>query len=362
MQTQNTKKQREYLQAKLRSNAPLKRRRGAIAFVVAGSMIMLMGFAALGVDYGVLTADVNRLQRGADAGALAGATKLKSTGNDVNDTAAAKNLAVQIAAQNNVAVDINQIVVSDNARQIRVPADYTRKLMFARVIGLNTANVGRAATARIKGFSPPQISPIAISETLHNQMKADFAAGLTPTKSYDELLVNNKRESFDQTRFMLLNLDPSGSKSPSQMRDQITGDGKERAILIYPGEDADSVEDVDRVNSSSQGKFYVEAMETLFSRAEASPWFDAPLNGNIDANVGTDYANLLAGTEPANHPRVLNIIVSPDTGPHNNYKAPVKTFAPVYIERVFSDSRGLHTVFRFLPSNYGVKGGSYLLE
>lgn len=52
------------------------RRRGAIAFVVAGSMVALMGFAALAVDYGLLNADVNRLQRGCDAGALAGASKL----------------------------------------------------------------------------------------------------------------------------------------------------------------------------------------------------------------------------------------------------------------------------------------------
>lgn len=56
-----------------------KPRRGTILHVVAFSLILIGGCAALAVDYSILIADKNQLQRAVDAAALGGATELPAT-------------------------------------------------------------------------------------------------------------------------------------------------------------------------------------------------------------------------------------------------------------------------------------------
>jgi hypothetical protein len=111
---------------------------------------------------------------------------------------------------------------------------------------------------------------------------------------------------------------------------------------------------------------YVDGMTTIFQRAAASPWFDtAAVSGFIGASNGVDYASLLAGLEAPNHPRVLNLIVTPDAASKNGtYEAPIVDVAPVYVERVYFDTSGnLRTVFRFLPPKFGASGGgAYLFD
>src|ERR1700743_686014 len=53
-----------------------RRERGAVSVLVALSMVVLLGFAALGVDYGYLAYSQRRLQSATDAAALAGAVDL----------------------------------------------------------------------------------------------------------------------------------------------------------------------------------------------------------------------------------------------------------------------------------------------
>src|SRR5688572_23603311 len=81
------------------------RRRGTVLHVVAGSLILLCGCAALAVDYGILISDKNHLQRVCDAAALGGATKL-------TDTTAATNTARLVAGQNKFVDDnINDLSI-----------------------------------------------------------------------------------------------------------------------------------------------------------------------------------------------------------------------------------------------------------
>jgi hypothetical protein len=336
------------------------RRRGAIAVIVVFALILLMGAAAIAVDYGVLNADVNRLQRGCDAGALAGATKLKSTGDDTVDVANAKALAVDIARRNKVTVNINDIVISDGNRQIYVPARYERSLFFARVFNWRTSVVSRAASARKIGLSTPKISPIGISNTLLAQMKSDYAAGITGAKSYDQALVNLKKDSFDTSKFMLFDLRSQPAKSPEHMMRQLVGTEVETVELgANAGAGVYDTETILNANTSSQYQKYVDGMTEIFNRAAASPWFDTPVNGAIDTAVGAHYANILAGTEPADNPRILNLIVTPDApSTHGTYEAPVVDFAPVYVERVYSAGGTFHTVFRYLPQQFAAQSSA----
>jgi len=75
----------------------LRRRRGAVAIVVALLLLVFVGMAALVVDLGYLTTTRAQLQAAADAGAHAGAMQLDGTEEGL---AAAVEAAVAIAAIN----------------------------------------------------------------------------------------------------------------------------------------------------------------------------------------------------------------------------------------------------------------------
>lgn len=60
----------------LRLRAAPADQRGAVSVVVAISLVVLLGFASLAVDYGYLAYSQRRLQSATDAAALAGAVDL----------------------------------------------------------------------------------------------------------------------------------------------------------------------------------------------------------------------------------------------------------------------------------------------
>ncbi len=86
----------------------LKEERGAVAIIIAISIVMLISFAALAVDLGHLYVVRNELQDAADAGALAGARFLHNEDGTVNEGA---NQIAYDAATANIsegnAVDVN---------------------------------------------------------------------------------------------------------------------------------------------------------------------------------------------------------------------------------------------------------------
>lgn len=87
----------------------LRDQNGGVIVLVAVSMIVLLGFAALAVDVGHLVAARNELQNAADAGALAGAQVLYNDNGTVIDTGA-NQVGYNAARANNsdqVPVDVN---------------------------------------------------------------------------------------------------------------------------------------------------------------------------------------------------------------------------------------------------------------
>jgi len=167
------------------------KRRGAVAPLVAISCTVLIGFAALAVDVGMLYNVRAELQRTADSAALAAAWELydqdRLTGTPymADDILAARQTAADYAVINAVhgvfpTVDMNganaldgDIVVGTldnpdnlleslstadldltNAIQVTVRRDETRNgpisLMFANIFGISTSNITASATAAIK--------------------------------------------------------------------------------------------------------------------------------------------------------------------------------------------------------------------
>lgn len=76
-----------------------RHRRGGVAVIIALSMVVLMGFAALVVDLGYARLVQSQLQSAADAAAMGGAARLDGTVAGLDD---ARETAVAVAAMNEV--------------------------------------------------------------------------------------------------------------------------------------------------------------------------------------------------------------------------------------------------------------------
>ena len=191
-------------------------RRGASLVLVCVCSFLLLGFAALGVDVGLLYVARAELQRTADAAALAGASGLATDGalarEDATVSAEVYARAREVAEKNDVLGTPYHLIESEleyghiadpndfhspfvqvspsQANAIRVTlrratgtVDGPIPLAFAWVFGRRTANVAATATAlldeRMIGFrppppetAPPLVIPFTMKQDLYEQQSA----------------------------------------------------------------------------------------------------------------------------------------------------------------------------------------------
>ena len=114
--------------------------RGAAAVIVAVSMVVLMGFAALAIDLGAAYAEQQQLRNGADAGALAIAETCARGGcvDSADKFAKANKLDGQATGEIVGAIGANSVTVQTSA---------TRQNWFAGVLGVPTTELSARATA-----------------------------------------------------------------------------------------------------------------------------------------------------------------------------------------------------------------------
>ncbi len=188
---------------------PLANSRGAVAVMVAITLVVLLAMAAGALDIGHALVARNELQNAADAGALAGARALgllyegmpqssystyTLSGADATTiiTAVQSTAVLNAAAGVNISVNAGdiQIGIWDSATRtftptVNVPRSVrvlTRRdgsgngpisTFLARVIGMNSINVNAVATAELTaiGSTPPAALdlPVAISQLFFSQ-------------------------------------------------------------------------------------------------------------------------------------------------------------------------------------------------
>jgi hypothetical protein len=125
--------------------------KGFVLVMVALTLVILIGFVALGVDSGALYSARTAAQEAADAAALAGAFTFINTPT-ATQPAAATNVAKQIAANNKilgkaiVAGDVSVAVDTANKR-VTVTINTTQNTFFAKALGTKTADIGVTAIA-----------------------------------------------------------------------------------------------------------------------------------------------------------------------------------------------------------------------
>ena len=316
------------------------KRGGSVVVIVGVSMVGLLGFCSLGVDYGILVATKNRLQRTCDAAALAGAAELNA--NTAAAQAMAKYYAEQTAYENGVPV--SEITVSfPDAKRVSVTASRRVNTLFARAIGIlsNKVNAGAIAGRQVlKGV--PGAAPIAI--TVEDYKK--FSYKLQPNGKMDSPLFNakmirNHSQDFEDGTFVAMDLRPGNNgKSGAHFQNDLANGYEGETKLDEPVHNA--------LNSAlnSQGAKMVDAINDRIARAKQAPWLDSglPAQGQgtkIDNIKGVETipnSDLRRYTFPNyqnDNPRIMTIMVAnPNDADNSNAMITAVKFAPVYIESV----------------------------
>jgi hypothetical protein len=118
---------------------------------VAIALTVLMGFAALAVDIGVLHSARASAQRAADAAALAGAFTFVVDSTSPQPGAAVTH-AVSVATSNTIfgaPISAGDVSVTTNvgAQTVTVRVTHRQRTFFAGVLGMNSVTIGATATA-----------------------------------------------------------------------------------------------------------------------------------------------------------------------------------------------------------------------
>jgi hypothetical protein len=128
-----------------------EQQQGFVMVMVALTLVILIGFVALGVDSGALYSARTAAQEAADAAALAGAFTFINNPTATQPTTAT-NFAKQIAVNNKIlgkaitAADVNVAVDTTNKR-VTVTINTTQNTFFARALGTSSAAIGVTAIA-----------------------------------------------------------------------------------------------------------------------------------------------------------------------------------------------------------------------
>lgn len=147
--------------------------RGGIAVIVALTMVVMLGFAAISVDVAKLYSERAQLQNGSDSAALMVAHKCAKNETDANCSATAP-MAADLANKN--ALDglsnVKSISLDKPNRTVQVKAGAKEtgsttnsvSLFFARVLGISSAEVSASSSVRwgspLEGTTP---FPLAFS-------------------------------------------------------------------------------------------------------------------------------------------------------------------------------------------------------
>ena len=125
----------------------LRDQKGSVAVFTALAMTVLLGFAALVVDVGVLYLNRSQLINTVDAAALAGVQELPG------GTEAARASASSYAEENGKPGDSVATVVAENNRELTVSVSRNVNLFFARLFNHNSQTVSATATAAVRPMS-----------------------------------------------------------------------------------------------------------------------------------------------------------------------------------------------------------------
>jgi Flp pilus assembly protein TadG len=139
------------------SQARFKEQRGTVLALVTAGIVAIAGAAALSVDVGFFFVVRNQLQNVVDAATLAGAQGLIADPGNFATNGQAKQLAMQIAAQNKVGGQPVNLSPSEitfpTGNTVRIQMTRPARTFFGVVLGMLSVNVQVAAQAVVAPVS-----------------------------------------------------------------------------------------------------------------------------------------------------------------------------------------------------------------
>jgi hypothetical protein len=164
----------------MRSTMVLRNERGVTLALMAVTVFLTLGMAAIAIDYGMIKTAKAEAQRAMDASALAGASALLISDPAVNIDSAAKSRAKEYASKHvvrGVPIDTVTEVPSANVHvdlvDNKVKVDWSRAgigLWFARMFGANSMGLTATATAHVEQTSTATcVKPVAIPDIWDNR-------------------------------------------------------------------------------------------------------------------------------------------------------------------------------------------------
>ena len=153
----------------------INRQEGAIAVIVAAFALALFGFAALVVDLGASYNEASKLQNALDSATLAAVQDLPID----EDSDAWENKIVKVGKEyanyNNLVLknsDFEKVINDNKVIGVKVNGRKVVNYTFARVLGINSGDINRSATAKLKtakGVS--NLIPLAIPKDTMDDIK-----------------------------------------------------------------------------------------------------------------------------------------------------------------------------------------------
>lgn len=191
-------------------NSLVRDEQGAVLIIFTLVMVVLLGFAALAIDGGLLYFHHIRLQDIADAMALAGATEMAETnGNEGKKKSESFKKAIDYAEKNNLVIGTTdtknftaeityaentkgKITVSfpDGIKKVKVNLQIDANLYFARVFSKQSSFITVSATATIEqaGIITGGLIPVGIvdnASTNTYQPEVLYEMTLSPGEGFD---------------------------------------------------------------------------------------------------------------------------------------------------------------------------------
>lgn len=161
----------------------LRSERGVTLALMAVTVFLMLGMAAIAIDYGMIKSAKAEAQRAMDAAALAGASAFLINDPLQNKTTIAVERAKEYARQHSVhavlvdtlgACGVAEVCVTVDLANERVRADFARAgigLWFARMFGSGAMGITASATAHaVESGITTCLMPVAIADKWHNTL------------------------------------------------------------------------------------------------------------------------------------------------------------------------------------------------
>ena len=225
------------------------KQKGYVLVVVAITLIILVGFVALGVDTGALYSARTSAQEVADAAALAGAFTYIKDPENASPATLATNDALEVALNNTImgrAIAAADVTITPDVANRRVTVDVTssQPTYFAKAIWGNNATINVTATAEAAKNSTGSgcVRPWFIPNTLFATSGACAACSAktellvdAATGTITDFAKQKVKATGDAAKFTLKPQSPQNAIAPGQfyaidIPNDLTGDDYENNI------------------------------------------------------------------------------------------------------------------------------------